>query len=160
MQSRRINQAIYGNKDADIEGLLQLIDQQHTTDSCRAYQCIKTLVASAQQSSLVKDKLLEDPGKWQWAVSWLKEKMDGDSTSLVSTANDTQSGFDAASNEDSLTRTFHRTTSAVVTLAEANAILAEFDTPMEEGNQMEIDTNKQRLDEDEEMPPDLLEMKD
>ena len=47
-----------------------------------------------------------------------------------------------------------------MTLAEANAILAEFDTPMEEGNQMEIDTNKQRLDEDEEMPPDLLEMKD
>jgi len=160
LQSRRIDQAIYGNKDADIEGLLQLIDQQHTSDSCRAYQCIKTLVTAAQQSSLVKDKLLEDPGKWQWAVSWLKEKMDGDSTSLVSTANDTQSGFDAASNEDSLTRTFHRTTSAVVTLAEANAILAEFDTPMEEGNQMEIDTNKQRLDEDEEMPPDLLEMKD
>ena len=170
MQSRRINQAIYGNKDADIEGLLQLIDQQHTTDSCRAYQCIKTLVASAQQSSLVKDKLLEDPGKWQWAVSWLKEKMDGggDANSLVSTANDAHSGFDSASNEDSLSRTFHRTTSAVVTLAEANAILAEFDTPMEEQsvNPMEIDssstsaTNKQRLDEDEEMPPDLLEMKD
>ena len=94
--------------------------------------------------------------------------MDGDSTSLVSTASDNHSGFDAASNEDSLTRTFHRTTSAVVTLAEANAILAEFDTPMEDGsslNQMEIDgtgtgSNKERLDEDEEMPPDLLEMKD
>ena len=164
MQSRRIDQAIYGNKDSDIEGLLQLIDQQHTTDSCRAYQCIKTLVTAAQQSPLVKDKLLEDPGKWQWAVSWLKEKMDGDNNTLVSgnTANQDQSGYDAASNEDSLTRTFHRTTSAVVTLAEANAILAEFDTPMEEAacNQMEIDTNKQRLDEDEEMPPDLLEMKD
>ena len=94
-------------------------------------------------------------------------------SSLVSTANDAHSGFDAASNEDSLSRTFHRTTSAVVTLAEANAILAEFDSPMEEGaaaaagvgggvgnpNEMEID-GKERLDEDEEMPPDLLEMKD
>ena len=173
LQSRRIDQAIYGKKDADIEGLLQLIDHQHTTDSCRAYQCIKTLVHAATQSSLVKDKLLEDPGKWQWAVSWLKEKMDGGvdtGSSLVSTANDAHSGFDAASNEDSLSRTFHRTTSAVVTLAEANAILAEFDSPMEEGaaaagvgggnpNEMEID-GKERLDEDEEMPPDLLEMKD
>ena len=176
LQSRRIDQAIYGKKDADIEGLLQLIDHQHTTDSCRAYQCIKTLVHAATQSSLVKDKLLEDPGKWQWAVSWLKEKMDGGGdtgSSLVSTANDAHSGFDAASNEDSLSRTFHRTTSAVVTLAEANAILAEFDSPMEEGaataagvgggvgnpNEMEIDS-KERLDEDEEMPPDLLEMKD
>ena len=99
----------------------------------------------------------------------------GDTNSLVSTANDAHSGFDSASNEDSLSRTFHRTTSAVVTLAEANAILAEFDTPMEEQsvNPMEIDStvatsasansaaNKQRLDEDEEMSPDLLEnMKD
>ena len=161
MQSKRIDLAIYGGShQSNLDGLLQLIDQQHTTDSCRAYQCIKTLVSAAHKSPLVKDKLLEDPGKWQWAVNWLREKMDEENQDkpLVSTTTD----IDAASNEDSLTRTFHRTTSAVVTLAEANAILAEFDTPMEESsnNTMEIDQSKPRsLDEDEEMP-DLLEMKD
>lgn len=36
------------------------------------------------------------------------------------------SNFDLISNEDATTRTFQRTTSAQVTLDEANAILAEF----------------------------------
>ena len=155
MQSKRIDKAIYGSKETKTEGLLQLIDQK---DSCRAYQCIKTLVTAANRSPLVKDKLLEDPAKWQWAVNWLKEKMEDDEkgSSILSNPTDVQLNFDQASNEDSLTRTFHRTTSAVVTLAEANAILAEFDS---EGDLMEVDSTKQRLDEDEDMP-ELLEMKE
>merc|ERR1719415_23189 len=57
-----------------------------------------------------------------------------ESSSTSSLSNNTKSGNDlwgsnSTSNEDSLTRTFHRTTSAVVTLEEANAILAEFDQP-------------------------------
>merc|ERR1739845_139902 len=99
------------------------------------------------------------------AVNWLKEKMDEEassssnagesSTSGISTStNNSKSGSnttdlmwgDSNSNEDSLTRTFHRTTSAVVTLEEANAILAEFDQPSNSSNDtadvlMETDNN-------------------
>ena len=158
-QSQRIDLAVYGNKEVHMEGLLSLIDQQHTSDSCRAYQCIKTLVAAANKSKHIKNKLLEDPGKWQWAVNWLKDKMDEDErggTINVPTAAEASS-FE--SNEDSLSRTFQRTTSAVVTLAEANAILAGFDdmTSASSGR-IDMDQSK-RLDEDEEMP-DLMDMKD
>ena len=169
LQGRRIDQAIYGNKSSSLIGLLQLVDQQHATDSCRTYQCIKTLVVASQKSPMVKDKLLEDPGKWQWAVNWLKDKMDSDNandkgSSLISASSEAHGGFDTASNEDSLSRNFHRTTSAVVTLAEANAILAEFDSPMDDSNPLEEEgtasgNSSKRLDEDEEMP-DLLDMKD
>ncbi len=164
-----MDQVIYGCQQPKAEGLLKLIDQQHTSDSCRTYQCIKTLVSAANKSSLVKDKLLQDPGKWQWAVNWLKEKMDEENnekqgaaaTSLISTAaNDPHLGFDSASNEDSLSRNFQRTTSAVVTLAEANAILAEFDLPMEETSSMDVESSSKRLDCEDEDMPDLLEMKD
>ena len=101
------------------------------------------LVVAANKSTSVRDKLLEEAEKWQFAVNWLKEKMEeeiniGESsstssllnTTIGSTSNDLMWGSNSnASNEDSLTRTFHRTTSAVVTLEEANAILAEFDQP-------------------------------
>ena len=80
-QGHRIDRAIYGQKTGPMEGLLHLIDQQHMTDGCRTYQCIKTLVVASQKSPIVKDKLLEDPGKWQWAVNWLKEKMDNEKVS-------------------------------------------------------------------------------
>ena len=82
-------------------------------------------MAAANKSKQIKNKLLEDPGKWQWAVNWLKDKMDEDERISVPTAMTEAASFE--SNEDSLSRTFQRTTSAVVTLAEANAILAGFD---------------------------------
>ena len=101
------------------------------------------MVVAANKSTSVRDKLLEEAEKWQFAVNWLKEKMEEESnigessstssllnTTIGSTNNDLMWGSNSnASNEDSLTRTFHRTTSAVVTLEEANAILAEFDQP-------------------------------
>merc|ERR1719415_267347 len=63
-----------------------------------------------------------------------------ESSSTSSLSNNTKSGNDlwgsnSTSNEDSLTRTFHRTTSAVVTLEEANAILAEFSEPSSSSNE-------------------------
>ena len=141
--------AINGKEEDKIDGLLTLVDNNQTSDSCRAYQCIKTLVAAANKSVAVKETLLQDPEKWQWAVNWLKEKMDGfnvTSSSSTSSGIGSSSTFgtsstsdwlhsSATSNEDSLTRTFHRTTSAVVTLEEANALLAEFDRPRSSSDQ-------------------------
>ena len=85
----------------------------------------------------------------QWTVNWLKSKMT-ESTSYWSPSSDS-----VVSNEESSTRTFHRTTSAQVrkaapsggkaslsplpqvTLDEANAMLAEFETDKETA----MDTN-------------------
>ena len=122
-----------------IHGLLALVKNNQLTDSRRSYQCIKTLVTAANKSPAVKEKLLQDPEKWQWAVNWLKDKMSqgitGMGNSDVSSAVENSSywttsgsdGLDVLSNEDATsTRTFQRTTSAQVILEEANALLAEF----------------------------------
>ena len=181
LQFKRVAFAVDG--DEDINGLLTLVDKQQNSDSCRAYQCIKTLVAAANRSSNVKEKLLLDPEKWQWAVNWLKEKMDQDNQSAstaatgdssinlvttTATVTSSSSGLawdNATSNEDSLSRNFHRTTSAVLTLQEANSILADFDNPSsmlqsgssdnkKESQSMEVD------EEEEEEMPFLLDMKE
>ena len=170
LQSKRISYAVDGDKDeADLEGLLTLVDKQQSTDSCRAYQCIKTLVAAANKSSNVKEKLILDSEKWQWAVNWLKLKMDNQfsaaSSSATSSATAESSSINmvsaaaisscsaissnwesTASNEDSLSRNFHRTTSAVLTLQEANSILADFEAPAEPATA----TSKMEVDGDEE----------
>ena len=55
-------------------------------------------------NDLVQDYLLQSPGKWQWSVHWLKQKIE---QSYWSPHSD-------LSNEDSNTRIFQRTTSAQV----------------------------------------------
>ncbi len=159
-----------------IEGLLQLVRNNHDDDSCRAYQCIKTLVNASNKSTAVKEYLLHEPEQWQWSVNWLKERMSDswESTSTAKTGQATSSAYGGAaatnqsywnsppprsstslgvtnitsnmeevlSNEDPTTRTFHRTTSAQVTLDEAKALLAEFgEVNEEEEEQMETEVN-------------------
>ena len=134
-------------KDSDfaesnkVHGLLALVKNNQISDSRRSYQCIKTLVNAANKSAAVKEKLLRDPEKWQWAVNWLKEKMSqgmlntgntdvstaAENSNYWTSASDEIGALDVLSNEDATsTRTFHRTTSAQVILEEANALLAEF----------------------------------
>ena len=131
-----------------VHGLLSLVKNNQVSDSRRSYQCIKTLVTAANKSFVVKEKLLRDPEKWQWAVNWLKDKMSqgimhatGSSDASCATDNsnywnstDGLGSLDVISNDDATsTRTFHRTTSAQVILEEANALLAEFgDSSMNE----------------------------
>ena len=58
----------------------------------------------------MRDHLILQPTKWQWAVNWLKSKMT-ESSSYWSPGSDS-----VLSNEESSTRTFHRTTSAQVSI--------------------------------------------
>jgi len=111
IQSERLQLAVYSAK-----GLLDLVQTCQKTDTSRAYQSIKCLVSASSKNQAVKDYLFLQPARWQWAVNWLKSKMEG-----------TYWSDSVLSNEDSNNRTFHRTTSAQVTLEEANAMLAEFD---------------------------------
>ena len=62
----------------------------------------------------MRDHLILQPTKWQWAVNWLKSKMT-ESSSYWSPGSDS-----VLSNEESSTRTFHRTTSAQVTIKLVN----------------------------------------
>merc|ERR1719507_1602970 len=98
---------------------------------------MKTLVNASNRSPVVKEDLLKDPERWQWSVDWLRSKMtttggcssywnSGKADSSAATADS------SISNEDSSTRTFQRTTSAQVTLDEADAILAEFGSKVTE----------------------------
>ena len=74
--------------------------------SRRAYQCIKLVVALSARCPVARDHLTRTQVRWQWAVEWLKEKMD-DHSATLSTAG-------SLSNEDSNTKNFQRTTSAQV----------------------------------------------
>jgi len=128
VQQNRLELVIYGKT-----GLLELVQSCQKTDTSRAYQAIKCLVTACSKNQAVKEHLLLQPSRWEWAVNWLKSKMEG---SYWTDSN--------SSNEDSTNRTFHRTTSAQVTLDEANAMLAEFehDIDMEETDKknMSIDS--------------------
>ena len=135
LQNDRLELVIDGSPDGEggaggVAGLLPLVSSCHSSDSCRAYQAVKCLVTAASKSPAVRERLLADPAKWQHAVNWLKSKMS--ESSYWSAAPDS-----LLSNEDSSTRTFQRTTSAQVTLDEARAMLAEFDTDKESA----MDTN-------------------
>jgi hypothetical protein len=139
-QSDRLHLVIEGHSDGELSGMLELIKSNQTSDSNRAYQCIKTLVNASNRSQAVKDYLLLNEARWQWAVNWLRNKMasseDGSlwdcvSSTSASVASASTSGG-GKSNEDGGTRMF-RTTSAQVTLDEANAILAELGAGLGEG---------------------------
>jgi len=150
LQNDRLKFVTEGSRDLGVDGLLDLVQSNQTSDSCRAYQAVKCLVTASSKCPAVKDHLILQPTKWQWAVNWLKSKMT-ESTSYWSPGSD-----NVLSNEESSTRTFHRTTSAQVTLDEANAMLAEFDTEKEsamdtltdgdEGIQMKVDDKDWDLD--------------
>jgi len=129
---------VEGDEETKTEGLFQLVRNHQTSDSLRSYQCIKTLVNASSKSHEVKEYLLQAPDRWQWAVNWLKNKMSDEdeatsssspywSSSTGGVSGSTKMAPDVLSNEDASIRTFHRTTSARVTLDEAKAILAEFD---------------------------------
>ena len=165
LQQERLKFVIDGDASLKIDGLLTLVKNNQTSDSCRSYQCIKILVNAANKSAAVKDQLLLDSDRWQWAVNWLKNKMGAgagsDNNSVTSSTSNywnssstlsPSSTSDVLSNEDPTTRTFHRTTSALLTLEDANAILAEFDRPVEES----MDTGNN--DEDDDGMPDLQAM--
>jgi len=126
VQEDRLALAVYGEE----QGLLQLVRAEQKSDTSRAYQAIKCLVNASTKNQVVKDHLFLQPTRWQWAVNWLKNKMDGGNYWSHS----------SGSNEDSNNRTFHRTTSAQVTLEEANAMLAEFDTDVVMEDQPEKET--------------------
>ena len=141
-----------GTESHKVHGLLALVKTNQISDSRRSYQCIKTLVSAANKSFVVKEKLLRDPEKWQWAVNWLKDRMSQgiihgnsntdassaiDNSNYWSSASDGMGSLDVISNDDATsTRIFHRTTSAQVILEEANALLAEF-----EDSSMKINEN-------------------
>jgi len=158
-QPERLKMAVEGEDGEDsVKGLLQMVRRCQTSDSLRSYQCIKTLVQASNKSAEVKEYLLQAPDRWQWAVNWLKNKMNDDWAN-----NDDRGGSywsSTTSNEDASIRTFHRTTSAQVTLDEAKAILAEFDASLP-ANSSHMETNEGHHDEEEEDAemPDLQEIR-
>ena len=104
-----------------------VIKTSNTTDSRRAYQCIKFLVQLANKCPQAKDYLLQNSSRWQWAVQWLKRKMNEHYWAPHTTT----------SNEYSSSRTFQRTSSAADTLAEATALLTELEAKDSEANTSE-----------------------
>jgi len=142
LQNDRLKLVIEGTKDLGVDGLLDLVQNNQNSDSCRAYQAVKCLVTASSKCSAVKDHLILEPTKWQWAVNWLKSKMSESSYWSPSTDS-------VLSNEDSSTRTFQRTTSAQVTLDEANAILAEFESDKDTAMDTNNDTDESQMKVDE-----------
>lgn len=94
-----------------------IVKSSNLGDSRRAYQCIKFLVQLAHRCPTAKNYLLQNSTRWQWAVHWLKTKMNEHYWTPQSTT----------SNEYSTSRTFQRTSSAADTLAEATALLTELE---------------------------------
>ena len=86
-----------------------MIESNKEFDSRRAYQCIKFIVTLSSRSAVARDHLTNTTSKWQWSVDWLKKRMDDHSNSFP-----TKSGLSSSSNEDSNTKNFQRTTSALV----------------------------------------------
>lgn len=97
--------------------VIAVIKTSNTGDSRRAYQCIKFLVQLANKCPQAKDYLLQNSSRWQWAVQWLKRKMN----------EHYWAPHTSSSNEYSSSRTFQRTSSAADTLAEATALLTELE---------------------------------
>ncbi|KAK4305331.1 hypothetical protein Pmani_022773 [Petrolisthes manimaculis] len=140
LQSSRTTAVLEGfvSPDGDnIMGLLNMIGTNKESDSRLAYQCIKLVVALSARCPLARDLLTQTQARWQWAVEWLRERMDDHSATLSTTT--------GMSNEDSNTKNFQRTTSAQLTLEEATALLSEM-----EASEMEIDND----------PPDLGDIKE
>ena len=135
LQSVRLDLVIDGRPEG-VDGLLTLVNSCQSSDSCRAYQAVKVLVTASSKCPAVRERLLQEPARWQTAVNWLKSKMSESVSSYWSPSSDS-----VLSNEDSSTRTFQRTTSAQVTLDEAKLLLADFDVDKETA----MDTNNDDL---------------
>ena len=110
---------------------IAVIKSSNSTDSRRAYQCIKFLVQLANKCPQAKDYLLQNSSRWQWAVQWLKRKMN----------EHYWAPHTSSSNEYSNSRTFQRTSSAADTLAEATALLTEL-----EAKDGEVNTSDEVVD--------------
>ncbi|ROT66789.1 putative ubiquitin carboxyl-terminal hydrolase 24 [Penaeus vannamei] len=137
LQSSRTTAVLEGFATADTEnimGLLDMIGNNKDHDSRRAYQCIKLVVTLSAKCPLARDHLTSTQTRWQWAVEWLRGRMDDHSATL--------SAATGLSNEDSNTKNFQRTTSAQLTLEEATALLSEL-----ESTEMEIDCDPVELGE-------------
>ncbi|CAL4157374.1 unnamed protein product, partial [Meganyctiphanes norvegica] len=129
LQHNRISAAlegVQGTDGAQIVGLLDLIGANKNNDSRRAYQCIKLVVALSAKVPIARDILTSTQSRWQWAVDWLRGRMDDNSATFATVGN--------TSNDESNTKNFQRTTSAQLTLEEATALLSEI-----ESTEMEID---------------------
>ena len=83
-----------------------IIENSKDSDSRRAYQCIKLVVMLSARCSIARDLLTSTQARWQWAVEWLRGRMDDHSATMSATT--------GLSNEDSSTKNFQRTTSAQV----------------------------------------------
>ncbi|XP_042228398.1 ubiquitin carboxyl-terminal hydrolase 24-like isoform X1 [Homarus americanus] len=135
LQPSRTTAVLEGFQTADgenIMGLLDMIGTNKDYDSRRAYQCIKLVVTLSARCPLARDHLTRTQARWQWAVEWLRGKMDDHSATL--------STVTGMSNEDSNTKNFQRTTSAQLTLEEATALLSEL-----ESTEMEIECDPTEL---------------
>ncbi|XP_071953763.1 ubiquitin carboxyl-terminal hydrolase 24-like [Antedon mediterranea] len=136
LQLQRLKLCVEGH---DSDGLLDIIQKYNTTDSRRSYQCIKFLVTLANKCPVAKDYLVSIMAKWQWAIIWLKKKMNEHSWTPQHTSNESSTG-----------RTFQRTMSAQDTLAEATALFEQLNTEDEEENKddkdVSIDTSNQSID--------------
>lgn len=135
LQSSRTTAVLEGFQSADgenIMGLLDMIGTNKDYDSRRAYQCIKLVVSLSARCPLARDHLTRTQARWQWAVEWLRGKMDDHSATI--------SAATGMSNEDSNTKNFQRTTSAQLTLEEATALLSEL-----ESTEMEIECDPTEL---------------
>ncbi|XP_065657355.1 ubiquitin carboxyl-terminal hydrolase 24 isoform X3 [Hydra vulgaris] len=112
IQNNRVEIFIDGSTEHSICGILKLIRSCHQDDAQRAYLCMKFLVKS--DNKLVRNFLLQNSIKWQWAVEWLKKKMSEFSmwSARSNTSNDNHTSF-------------QRTNSAQNTLAEATKLLIE-----------------------------------
>jgi len=131
LQSYRVNLIVDGSKEQKIKGVLNIVKNSYISDPRRSYQCIKILVSLSQKCSLVKAYLLQNPSRWQWAVDWLKKKIN----EYYWTAQP------HVTNESHVSKSFQRTVSAQYTLAEATALLFETEKQSSDQPSTSISTN-------------------
>jgi len=131
LQSYRVNLVVDGSKEQKIKGVLNIVKNSYISDPRRSYQCIKILVSLSQKCSLVKAYLLQNPSRWQWAVDWLKKKIN----EYYWTAQP------HVTNESHVSKSFQRTVSAQYTLAEATALLFETEKQSSDQPSTSISTN-------------------
>ncbi|XP_065183511.1 ubiquitin carboxyl-terminal hydrolase 24-like [Sycon ciliatum] len=99
------------------QSVLAIIKATSSSDSRRAYQCIKFLVSLATRSEIARSFLQEQSERWQWAVTWLRGKM----------TESWAAQYSHMSNETTNSKLFQRTFSAKDTLEEADALLTQLE---------------------------------
>lgn len=149
LETFRIDLVLDGCKDGGerVEGLLAIVKSAQITDSRRSYGCVKFLVKSSEKCLELKNSLNKRLEHWQWAVDWLKGRMeDEEKANDTNAAGSPEYGIPGPvqqpttstggklsvptshmSNDDSTTRHFQRTVSAQYTLDQAKALLTEFE---------------------------------